>query len=109
MMRKAASMSWPDRFAYVYKGADFMRGTVRTLLVLLLLSLPAAAQFTNVTGTVTDPNGVPYGNGTIAPILVNNSGQSVTLSGQPYAPPIQATGLDSTGKFSLNLPANANL
>ena len=109
MMRKAASMSWPDRFAYVYKGADFMRGTVRTLLVLLLLSLPAAAQFTNVTGTVTDPNGVPYGNGTIAPMLVNNSGQSVTLNGQPYAPPIQATGLDSTGKFSLNLPANANL
>ena len=86
-----------------------MRGAVRTLLALLLLSLPAVAQFTSVTGTVTDPNGVPYGNGTIAPILVNNSGQSVTLNGQPYAPPIQATGLDSTGKFSLNLPANANL
>lgn len=82
---------------------------LRNVLAFLLVSLPAVAQFTTVTGTVTDPNGVPYSNGTIAPVLVNNSGQSVTLNGFAYTPPTQATGLDTSGKFVLNLPANGNL
>lgn len=77
--------------------------------VLLLLALPAAAQFTQVSGTVIDPNGIPYANGTIAPFLVNNSGQSVTLNGQAYTPPTQPAGLDKTGSFVINLAASASL
>lgn len=79
------------------------------LFAVLLGSLPAAAQFTQVSGTVIDPNGIPYANGTIAPILVNTSGQSVTLNGAPYSPPIQPAGLDKNGNFSLNLADNTVL
>lgn len=42
----------------------------RLILCVCLLSGAAFAQFTTVTGTVTDPNGLPYANGTIAPVLV---------------------------------------
>lgn len=83
---------------------------LRNLLAFLLVSLPAVAQFTTVTGTVVDPNGIPYANGTIAPILINvNGGSSITLNGQAYTPPTQATGLNAAGSFVVNLAANASL
>jgi hypothetical protein len=77
------------------------------LVMLLFLALPAAAQFTTVTGTVTDPNGVPYAFGTITPILVTVSGSGTpTLGGFPYAAPTQPTGLDKNGSFVVNLGDN---
>lgn len=73
----------------------------------LPLNVMAAAQFTTVSGTVTDPNGLPYANGTIAPVLVISG--SPTLSGLPYAPPSQPTGLNSAGSFVVQLADNTQL
>jgi trimeric autotransporter adhesin len=67
----------------------------------------AAAQFTTVTGTVTDPNGLPYANGTISAILITSA--SPTLNGFAYTPPTQPTGLSTAGKFTLNLADNTVL
>jgi hypothetical protein len=90
----------------LYIGFDFLLGYAGMVPITEL----AAAQFTTVTGTVTDPNGLPYANGTIVPILVIPSGAgSPTLSGAGYAPPIQPTGLDKTGSFTMNLADNTVL
>ena len=67
----------------------------------------AAAQFTVVTGTVIDPNGLPYANGTITPILTSSA--SPTLGGFAYTPPTQATGLSLTGTFTMRLADNTSL
>jgi hypothetical protein len=69
----------------------------------------AAAQFTTVSGTVTDPNGLPYANGTIVSVLILSSGVSPTLSGLPYTPPTQPVGLDPTGSFTIQLADNNSL
>lgn len=80
------------------------------LALLALVSTCALAQFTTVSGTVVDPNGVPYALGTITPTLVIPSGAgSPTLNGSNYAPPIQANGLDLTGHFSFTVADNAVL
>jgi hypothetical protein len=77
---------------------------------LIPITQAAAAQFTTVTGTVVDPNGIPYAGGTISPILVVPSGAgSPTLNGLAYTPPSQPTGLDPTGSFTLNLADNTVL
>jgi hypothetical protein len=60
-----------------------------------------AAQFTTVSGTVTDPNGLPYANGTIMATLVSSG--SPTLGGLPYTPPTQPTGLSTAGSFTMLL------
>lgn len=73
-------------------------------LLFLLLASSAFAQFTTVTGTVLDPNGVPYANGTITSFLVSSS--TPTMNGQPYSPPIQPVGLDKNGSFSFNVADN---
>jgi hypothetical protein len=67
----------------------------------------AAAQFTTVTGTVTDPNGLPYAFGTIVPTLVTSA--SPTLNGFVYTPPTQPVGLDGTGSFTMQLADNTVL
>lgn len=82
---------------------------LRELLSLFILLGSAAAQFTTVTGTVVDPNGVPYSNGTIAAVLILPGGQSPTLNGQPYTPPTQPAGLDKNGSFSFNVADNTVL
>jgi len=70
----------------------------------------AAAQFTTVSGTVVDPNGIPYSFGTITPLLVIPSGAgSPTLNGQSYFPPSQASSLDMTGHFIVQLADNTVL
>jgi hypothetical protein len=103
---------------------------LRRLLFLLFAiagARPAAAQFTTVTGTVTDANGIPYAGATLkaqlqlagggttgqATVTVSNAGQC-TSSGFGSAPckiPIQGTNgpitLDPTGSFTLTLPDNA--
>ena len=80
------------------------------LLALLLAPLTALAQFTTVSGTVTDPTGLPYSNGTISAGLVVPSGAGApTLNGFSYPPPSQPTGLNAAGSFTLNLADNAVL
>jgi hypothetical protein len=83
-----------------------MKARLLTALLLMLLGGSAAAQFTNVTGTVIDPNGVPYANGTISPVLVLPGGTSPTLNGLSYSPPTQPIGLDAAGSFSFNIADN---
>lgn len=43
------------------------------------------AQFTLVSGTVTDPNGLPWACGSISAQLVNNNGVSATLNGVSFS------------------------
>jgi len=73
----------------------------RILICVLALLGSAAAQFTTVTGTVTDPNGLPYAFGTISPALVSSG--SPTLNGFAYSPPTQPTGLNLQGSFTMRL------
>lgn len=73
------------------------------------LTTLAAAQFTQVSGTIIDPNGLPYSFGSINPVLVVPGGSSPTLNGFAYSPPTQPAGLDSTGSFVLNLADNTVL
>jgi hypothetical protein len=75
----------------------------RLLLTFALLSGVTFAQFTTVTGTVTDPNGLPYAGGTIAPSLVISGTPKFTATNQPYTPPSQPVGLSSAGVFLMQL------
>lgn len=68
------------------------------------LGLTAAAQFTTVSGTVVDPNGLPYANGTIVAVLVTSA--SPTLNGLAYTPPTQPVGLNLAGSFVMQLADN---
>jgi hypothetical protein len=76
---------------------------------LLLISTAALAQFTTVTGTVVDPNGLAYAFATITPLLVLPGNVSPTLNGQTYLPPTQPTGLSITGFFTMRLADNTVL
>ena len=71
--------------------------------LLLLTPLAAVGQFTQVQGTVIDPKGTPYANGTITPFLIISGSPRFASSGFPYVPPNQATGLDSHGFFIMSL------
>lgn len=81
---------------------------LRTLSFLLIVLLPitAAAQFTQVSATVTDPNGLAYANGTIVAKLVLPGGTSPTLNGLAYTPPSQPVGLNTVGFFLMQLADN---
>lgn len=88
-----------------------MRAQCKRLLwaVLFFGALPAFAQNTAITGTVIDPNGLPYAGGTIMPQLVLVGGASPTVNGFFYLPPTSPTLLSSGGVFSISLPANASI
>lgn len=71
----------------------------------LIFSVPAHAQCTTVvTGTITDPNGLPYSNGTIQAQLVPVTTQP-TCGGVTYSSFSSAT-LDVNGTFSMTLLDN---
>src|SRR5271166_2198144 len=72
----------------------------------LFLSTSALAQFTVVTGTVTDPNGVPYANGTVSAQLIT-AGVTPTLNGQSFSMTAGPTPLSSAGSFVMQLVSNA--
>jgi hypothetical protein len=74
--------------------------------VLCLASLPAAAQFTTVTGTVKDVNGLAYAGGTISASLVVPGGSSPTLNGVGFTGSMSPIGLDGTGSFTARLADN---
>jgi hypothetical protein len=69
-------------------------------LFALLGPSAARAQFTTVTATVQDPNGIPYAGAVMNAILVPSTGGGYTLGGQPYSGRVGPVTLDSTGKFT---------
>src|SRR6266478_521336 len=83
---------------------------MRKILLLLgaaLFPVPlAAAQFTIVTGTVKDVNGIAYAGGTISASLVVPGGTSPTLNGVGFTGSMSPIGLDSTGSFTARLADN---
>ena len=81
----------------------------RLLACVLVFSGFAAAQFTTVSGTVTDPNGLPYANGTISAALVSSASPKFTATNQPYTPPTQPVGLSPAGSFVMQLADNTQL
>jgi hypothetical protein len=101
-----------------------MRRLLGVLILILAAAMPAAAQFTTVTATVTDPNGLPYSGATVKAQLINggvavsgqatvtvSNAQQCTSSGLGSAPcklPIQGTygpvTLSPAGVFTLTLP-----
>jgi hypothetical protein len=60
----------------------------------------ARAQFTTVTATITDPNGIPYSGAIMNAILVPGASGGYRLGGQPYSGRVGPVTLDSTGKFT---------
>jgi hypothetical protein len=77
------------------------------LWALFFASAVAFGQFTQVTGTVKDPHGLPYSFGTISATLTTSA--TPTINGLPYTPPIQPAGLDINGVFTLQLADNTLL
>lgn len=78
----------------------------------------AEAQFTLVSGTVTDTNGLAYSCGTLSASIVNLNGQSLYLNGVQFSPQPGATKLgcptDPTtsrtpGAFTLQLADNTQI
>lgn len=78
-------------------------GFLKLTLAILVLAPIAAAQFTQVSGQVLDPHGIPYANGTIMASLVISGSPRFASSGLPYTPPTTPTGLDSQGRFVMQL------
>ncbi len=81
--------------ALVFSGAFLFASTVR------------AQNFIAITATVTDPNGIPYGNGTMSAVLTPGSPGGWTLGGQPYSGRVGPVTLDSAGKFTANFGNNS--
>ena len=83
----------------------------------LALTAPAAAQqLTAVTGTITDPNTLPYSGATLQAVLITAGGASPTLTpctnnvaGCAIQQQSPAVTLSPTGTFSLSLWANGSI
>lgn len=71
--------------------------------LLLTFAGSASAQFTVVSGTITDPSGLAYANGTISPALVTSGTPIFTATKTPYSPPTQPVGLSAAGSFVMRL------
>jgi hypothetical protein len=76
------------------------------LCATLLLAPFAAAQFTIVSGTVKDVNGLAYAGGTISASLVVPGGCNPTLNGVGFTGSMSPIGLDPTGSFTARLADN---
>jgi hypothetical protein len=85
-----------------------MRKHLGIFLLFFLFATPAVAQRTLVTGTITDPNGLPWAGGSIQATLSLPVGVSgATLNGVQISGTTQRTALDATGSFTMQLPDNA--
>lgn len=89
-----------------------MRKLFLLLGLLAALAIPAFPQTqTVVTGTVTDPNGIPYANGTMKATIqpVPPGSPCVVINGncQPIQGTVGPVPLNSSGTFSTNLWANS--
>lgn len=77
---------------------------LKTFLACLLLWPPLLlAQLTQVSGTVKDPNGLAYSNGTVTPLLVISGTPFFISTGAPYTPPAQSSVMNVNGTFVMNL------
>lgn len=79
-----------------------MRRFLFLAATLLFFGSPAFAQFTTVTATVKDPDGIPYAGAVMNAILVPSTGGGYTLGGQPYSGRIGPVTLDASGSFTVN-------
>lgn len=79
------------------------------LLCSLAITSLAAAQFTTVSGTIIDPNGIPYANALVSAVLVTSASPTFTATAQPYTPPTQPAGTNTAGFFFMNLADNTAL
>jgi hypothetical protein len=66
----------------------------------LLLPASSYAQFTTVTATVQDPNGIPYSGAIMNAILVPGASGGYRLGGQPYSGRVGPVTLDINGSFT---------
>jgi hypothetical protein len=80
---------------------------MRRWLPFLLLVSSASAQFLTITGTVKDPLGHPYQNGSGRVVLVPQNQQWLINNTNPVTSPVAIGGLDSFGSFSIQLPSTA--
>jgi hypothetical protein len=81
---------------------------------LAVVALPGRAQtYTQVSGTIIDPNGLPYSNATITISVIGVSGgqsPSVTPCAQGGCPVMdQMVTTSNTGSFTITLPANGSI
>ena len=67
----------------------------------------AACAYTTVTGTITDPNGVPYSFANISADLQPAAGGPI-CSGDPFSGHIPGQA-DANGTFSMSIPPNASI
>src|SRR5258708_13503993 len=74
--------------ALVFSGAFLFASTVR------------AQNFIAITATVTDPTGIPYGNGTMSAVLTPGSPGGWTLGGHPHSGRVGPFTLTSPGTFT---------
>lgn len=73
-----------------------------------LFAASASAQnFITITGTVVDPNGIPYGAGTMSAVLTPGAPGGWTLGGQPYSGRVGPITLNSSGSFTATFGSNA--
>jgi len=91
----------------IYVAFDFFFGGIAGGF--FTLTPLAAAQFTTVSGTVTDPNGLAYANGTITATLISSATPKFTATNLSYTPPSQPVGLSSAGSFVMQLADNTQL
>lgn len=88
-----------------------MNRTIQSSLALILLLVGVAPRawgqgLTTVTGTLTDPQGLPMRYGSIKFVLISPGGPAPTLNGLPITGIVGPTGLDFNGGFTLNLADN---
>lgn len=81
----------------------------KLLLILVLLTAAASAQFTAVTATVLDPSGAPYASCSYtASLVLPTTGASVsaTINGTPVNPSTVTGKCDPSGALSIRLTSN---
>lgn len=76
------------------------------LVAMFFLAVPAHAQFTVVTGNVTDPNGLPWANGTVSAQIVPSPGTNPQLNGGSFTMQTGPLPIDTAGNFTLRLADN---
>ena len=80
--------------------------------LLAVVPLVGAQTYATVTGTVTDPNGLPFAGASITATLTDSSGSPVSrailTNGQPFNAAVVSANLSSAGTFSLQIISNAS-
>ena len=95
----------------------FSKIAAAALLAIALAAPAAAQQLTAVTGTITDPNGLPYSGATLQAVLIYPGGGGSprltpctnNISGCPIQQQSPAVTLSPTGAFLLSLWANGSI